>query len=72
MFLHLVKLEKNNKCPPWAIRAKTIEHNAAKKTIYYKNAVMKIYDFPVFYFPKFFILIQQLKDNQVFSSKIYR
>ena len=48
------KIRENNKCPPWAIRAKTIEHNAAKKTIYYENAVMKIYDFPVFYFPKFF------------------
>ena len=48
------KIRENNKCPPWAIRAKSIEHNAAKKTIYYENAVMKIYDFPVFYFPKFF------------------
>ncbi len=48
------KIRENNKCPPWAIRAKTIEHNAAKKTIYYEDAVMKIYDFPVFYFPKFF------------------
>ena len=48
------KVRENNKCPPWTIRAKTIEHNAAKKTIYYENAVMKIYDFPVFYFPKFF------------------
>ena len=45
---------EGKKCPPWAIRAKKIEHNSAKKTIYYKDAVMKIYDFPVFYFPKFF------------------
>ena len=48
------KIRENDKCPPWVIRAKTIEHNAAKKTIYYEDAVMKIYDFPVFYFPKFF------------------
>ncbi len=48
------KNRENNKCPPWQIRAKQIEHNTAKKTIYYKDAVMKIYDFPVFYFPKFF------------------
>ena len=48
------KIRDDNKCPPWEIRAKSIEHNAAKKTIYYENAVMKIYDFPVFYFPKFF------------------
>ena len=48
------KKREGKKCPPWAIRAKKIEHNNAKKTIYYTNAVMKIYDFPVFYFPKFF------------------
>ena len=48
------KIREDDKCPPWAIRAKKIEHNSAKKTIYYHNAVMKIYDFPVFYFPKFF------------------
>ena len=48
------KNREGKKCPPWAIRAKSIEHNKAKKTVYYKDAVMKIYDFPVFYFPKFF------------------
>ncbi len=41
------------KCP-WLIRAKEINHNAAKKTIFYESAVLKIYDFPIFYFPKFF------------------
>ena len=25
------KIRENDKCPPWVIRAKTIEHNAAKK-----------------------------------------
>ena len=49
------KRRENNKCPPWTSRAKKIEHNNAKKTIYYHNAVMKIYDFPVFYFPKFLL-----------------
>ena len=42
-----------NKCPPWELRAKKIKHNTAKKTIYYDSAVIKIYDFPIFYFPKF-------------------
>ncbi len=41
-----------DKCPPWSIQAKKIEHSAAKKTIYYDNAVVKIYDFPIFYFPR--------------------
>ncbi len=45
---------KNNEKCPWLIRAEKINHNSAKKTIFYNNAVLKIYDFPVFYFPKFF------------------
>ena len=32
---------------------KKIEHDIAKKTIYYKDATLKIYDFPIFYFPIF-------------------
>tara|TARA_Y100001936_G_C16067777_1_gene668394 strand:- start:506 stop:2548 length:2043 start_codon:yes stop_codon:yes gene_type:complete len=44
---------EGKKCP-WLIRAKEINHNAAKKTIFYESAVLKIYDFPIFYFPKFF------------------
>ncbi len=70
------KERANEKCPPWVIRAEKIEHNSAKKTIYYKNAVMKIYDFPVFYFPKFFhpdptvkrqsgFLVPQFSDNSM-------
>ena len=27
-------------------------HNKKKKTIYYDNAVIKIYDLPIFYLPK--------------------
>ena len=45
---------ENEKCSPWVIRANEITHNSAKKTIYYDNAILKIYDFPVFYFPRFF------------------
>ena len=40
-------------CPPWSILSKKISHDSAKKTIYYDNAVLKIYDFPIFFFPKF-------------------
>ena len=45
---------KGEKCPPWSIQAKKIQHSKAKKTVYYDKAVLKIYDFPIFYFPKFF------------------
>ena len=48
------KNREGKKCPPWSIQAKKIKHSKAKKTVYYDNAVLKIYDFPVFYFPKFF------------------
>ena len=48
------KNRKEGKCPPWTIKAKQIKHNSAKKTIYYDNAVIKVYDFPIFYFPRFF------------------
>ncbi|MFL2889455.1 MAG: LPS-assembly protein LptD [Pelagibacteraceae bacterium] len=42
-----------DKCPPWIIQSNRITHNNAKKTIYYDHAVIKVYDFPIFYFPKF-------------------
>ena len=47
------EFRKNDKCPPWELRAKKIRHNSSKKTVYYDNALLKIYDFPIFYFPKF-------------------
>ena len=34
--------------------AEEIKHDKKKKTIYYKNASLKIYDKKIFYFPKFF------------------
>ena len=46
--------KKNDNCPPWSIQSKLIKHDKIKKTLNYDNAVLKIYDFPVFYFPKFF------------------
>ena len=46
--------KKREKCPPWEMSADEIKHDKQKKTIYYKNASLKIYDRKVFYFPKFF------------------
>jgi LPS-assembly protein len=46
--------KKNDDCPPWQFLAKEITHDKKKKTINYENAWLKIYDTPVFYFPKFF------------------
>ena len=46
--------KKNDDCPPWQMFAKEIKHDKEKKTINYKDAWLKIYDTPIFYFPKFF------------------
>ena len=46
--------QKNDDCPPWQMSAKEIVHNKETQTISYKNAWLKLYDKPVFYFPKFF------------------
>ena len=46
--------KKTDKCPPWKIRANKVHHDKLKKQINYKNAWLELYDFPVFYFPKFF------------------
>ena len=46
--------KKNDDCPPWQFFAEEVKHDKRKKTIFYKNAWLKIYDKPVFYFPKFF------------------
>ncbi len=45
---------REDKCPPWKFKAEEIKHDKSKKTIYYKNAWLEIYDKPVIYFPKFF------------------
>ena len=46
--------KRDDKCPPWSIQANKILHDRIKKTIYYEHAILKVYDFPIFYFPKFF------------------
>ena len=46
--------KNRDKCPPWQFKAHEIKHDKSKKTIYYKNAWLEIYDKPVIYFPKFF------------------
>ena len=30
-----------------------MKHDKIKKTIYYDNAIVEVYDIPIFYFPKF-------------------
>ena len=46
--------KKTDNCPPWAIQANEIKHDKKKNEIFYKNAILKVYDFPIIYLPKFF------------------
>ena len=46
--------QKRDSCPPWAFSAKSIKHDKKKKEISYNDALLKIYDIPIAYFPKFF------------------
>lgn len=43
-----------NKCPPWEFTAREMNHDTAKKTIYYENVIIKVYNVPIMYFPYFF------------------
>ena len=47
----LCEFKENEKCPPWVLQANKMTHDNKKKTIYYDDAVVKIYDIPIFYFP---------------------
>ena len=41
-------------CPPWVVTASEITHDKNKKQLIYNGAVIKVYNIPVLYFPKFF------------------
>ena len=47
----LCDYRKNDKCPPWSLQAKKMRHDKINKTIYYNDAVVKIFDIPIFYTP---------------------
>ena len=46
--------KKTDDCPPWSIQAEKITHDKIKKQLVYDNALLKVYNIPVLYFPKFF------------------
>ncbi len=76
------KRREDKKCPPWIIEAKEAKHDKNKKTIYYKNAWLKIYDVPVLYYPYFFhpdptvkrqsgFLTPQIGESQTLGASAY-
>ena len=69
-------------CPDWSIKADKITHDKIKKEMHYENALLKIYDVPVFYFPKFFhpdptvdrrsgFLQPQFNNSKVLGSSLF-
>ncbi len=46
--------KKNDKCPPWSVQADKVTYDKNKKQIFYDNALIKVYNIPIIYFPKFF------------------
>ena len=72
----------NDSCPPWSITAEKITHDKKKQDMIYKNAILKIYDVPVLYFPKFFhpdpsvkrrsgFLKPQFNNSETLGSSLY-
>ena len=48
----LCEFSEDEKCPPWTIQASNMLHDNQSKTIYYNNAVIKVYNIPIFYAPR--------------------
>ncbi len=42
---------KNDEKPIWQLNSSKITHDINKKTLYFKNVILKIFDLPIFYFP---------------------
>jgi len=73
--------KKNDKCPPWTIQADKITYDQNKKQINYDNALVKFYNIPIVYFPKFFhpgptvkrqsgILVPHINNSNILGSSL--
>ncbi len=45
--------KRTKNCPAWQLSAKKLQHDKKKRKINYDDAILKIYDVPIVYFPKF-------------------
>jgi len=72
----------SEKRTPWCIKSKKIIHDKIKKNLVYKNAILKVYDVPILYFPKFFhpdptvkrrtgFLQPQFNNSKTLGSSLY-
>ena len=74
--------KKNDNCPAWSLSSEKITHDKVKKQLIYDDTVLRIYDYPVFYFPKFFhpdptvdrqsgFLRPQTNNSKILGSSLY-
>ena len=74
--------KENDKCPSWSIKSEKITHDKIKRQLIYDNSILKVFNIPVFYFPKFFhpdptvkrqsgFLRPQLNNSDDFGTSIY-
>jgi LPS-assembly protein len=74
--------KETENCPAWSIKSEEITHDKIKQNMVYKNAVLKLYDVPVLYFPKFFhpdpsverrsgFLQPQFNNSKILGSSLY-
>ena len=68
-------------CPPWIVSANEITHDKDRKLLIYDDALLKIYNVPVLYFPKFFhpdptvkrqsgLLMPSLNNSNILGSSL--
>ena len=68
-------------CPPWIVTASEIKHDKNRKLLIYDDALLKIYNVPVLYFPKFFhpdptvkrqsgLLMPSLNNSNILGSSL--
>ena len=73
--------KKNDSCPPWTIQADKIIYDQNKKQINYDNTLVKFYNIPILYFPKFFhpgptvkrqsgILVPHINNSNILGSSL--
>ena len=72
----------SDSCPAWHIKAKKIIHDKKRREMIYKDAILKVYNIPVLYFPVFFhpdptvdrrtgFLQPQLNNSDTLGSSLY-
>tara|TARA_A100001011_G_scaffold400772_1_gene518584 strand:+ start:7376 stop:9808 length:2433 start_codon:yes stop_codon:yes gene_type:complete len=73
--------KKTDKCPPWTVQADKVTYDQNKQIVIYEDAMIKFYDIPIMYFPKFFhpgptvkrqsgILIPHINNSNVLGSSL--